>query len=239
MRAPRQPRPDPAVLAELAHRHGAIVVDDLGSGALLATERFGLAHEPTPRERLEAGADVVTFSGDKLVGGPQAGLVVGRADLIARMRRDPLARAMRPDKVTLAAVAATLGLYRAGLAETAIPIWRMIGQPVEELRQRAAAIAEGVGPLASVAEVRSTVGGGSLPGETMPSAAVAVRTGSPDRLLAALRRGEPAVIGRIEDDSCVFDLRTVEPADDEVLVAAIQSALRSAGVVRSARATRG
>ena len=231
--------PDPAALAELAHRHGAIVVDDLGSGALLATERFGLAHEPTPRERLAAGADVVTFSGDKLVGGPQAGLVVGRADLVARMRRDPLARAMRPDKVTLAAVAATLGLYRAGLAEAAIPIWRMIGRPVDELRKRATAIAEGVGPLASVLEVRSTVGGGSLPGETIPSAAVALRSDSPDRLLAALRRGDPAVNGRIEGGSAVFDLRTVEPADDDALLAALRSAVPSAGVVDAARPAHG
>ena len=222
--------PDPAALAELAHRHGAIVVDDLGSGALLATERFGLAHEPTPRERLADGADVVTFSGDKLVGGPQAGFVVGRADLIARIRRDPLARAMRPDKVTVAAVAATLGLYRAGLAEGAIPIWRMIGRPVDELRKRAAAIAEGVGAVASVIEVRSTVGGGSLPGETIPSAAVAVNAGSPDRLLAALRRGDPAVIGRIDGGSAVFDLRTVEPVDDDALLAALRSAVPSAAL---------
>ena len=113
--------PDPKAVAELAHRHGAIVIDDLGSGALLPTEQFGLAHEPTPAERLAAGADLVTFSGDKLVGGPQAGLIVGRADLIARLRRDPLARATRPDKATMAAVAATLGLYRAGLAATEIP----------------------------------------------------------------------------------------------------------------------
>src|SRR6185436_17958379 len=101
--------PDPAAVAEAAHRHGAIVVDDLGSGALLDTAPFGLAHEPLPSERLAAGADLVTFSGDKLVGGPQAGLIVGRADLVARLRKDPLARAMRPDKVTLVAVAATLG----------------------------------------------------------------------------------------------------------------------------------
>ena len=126
--------PDAAEVAAIAHRHGAIVIDDLGSGALLATERFGLAHEPMPRERLAAGSDVVTFSGDKLVGGPQAGLVVGRADLIARMRRDPLARAMRPDKATLLGVAATLGLYRAGLAETSIPVWTMIATPIEALR---------------------------------------------------------------------------------------------------------
>jgi L-seryl-tRNA(Ser) seleniumtransferase len=230
--------PDPAGLAALAHRHGAIVVDDLGSGALLSTERFGLAHEPTPRERLAAGADVVTFSGDKLVGGPQAGLVVGRADLVGRMRRDPLARAMRPDKMTLAGVAATLGLYRAGLAETAIPVWLAIGRPVADLRARAKSIAAVLGTHASVVDVRSTVGGGSLPGETLPSVAVAVRSGSPDRLLAALRRGSPAVIGRIEDDLAVFDLRTVEPgADDELraaLVAALGSAVGRSAVGRSA-----
>jgi L-seryl-tRNA(Ser) seleniumtransferase len=220
--------PDAAALAKLAHRHGAIVVDDLGSGALLPTERFGLAHEPTPRERLAAGADVVTFSGDKLVGGPQAGLVVGRADLIVRMRRDPLARAMRPDKVTLAAVAATLGLYRAGLAESTIPVWQAIGRPAAELRARAMAIASGLGAAASVVDVRSTVGGGSLPGETLPSVAVAIRVGSADRLLAALRRGTPAVIGRIEDDQAVFDVRTVDPRRDEALAAALGSALRPA-----------
>ena len=113
--------PDAAAVARLAHEHGAIVIDDLGSGALLATEQFGLLHEPTPSERLALGADVVTFSGDKLIGGPQAGLLVGRADLIERLRRDPLARAMRPDKAILAAVAATLGLYRAGIAATETP----------------------------------------------------------------------------------------------------------------------
>ena len=129
--------PDPESLAAIAHGHGAIVVDDLGSGALLATEAFGLAHEPMPSERLAAGADLVTFSGDKLVGGPQAGLVVGRADLIARMRRDPLARAMRPDKATLAGVAATLGLYRAGRAVEEIPVWSMIAMPSAVIRERA------------------------------------------------------------------------------------------------------
>ena len=181
--------PDPSALADLAHRHGAIVVDDLGSGALLPTERYGLAHEPTPTERLAAGADLVTFSGDKLVGGPQAGLMIGRAELIARIRRDPLARAMRPDKVTLAAVAATLALYRAGRAETEIPVWQMIAASLDELRARASVLARIVGDRAEVVATEATVGGGSLPGETLPSFGIALGGRSADRILAALRRG--------------------------------------------------
>jgi L-seryl-tRNA(Ser) seleniumtransferase len=221
--------PDPTALAELAHRSGAIVIDDLGSGALLPTETFGLAHEPMPRERLAAGADIVTFSGDKLVGGPQAGLVVGRADLIARMRRDPLARAMRPDKATLAGVAATLGLYRAGRAVDAIPVWTMIAQAPAAIRARADAVATALGgpPIAEGIPVESTVGGGSLPGDTLPSFAVAVRSRSAARLLAALRRGEPAVIGRIAENRVILDLRTVDSRDDERLTATIETALEA------------
>ena len=217
--------PDPAAVAELAHRHDAIVIDDLGSGALLDTAAFGLAHEPLPGERLAAGSDVVTFSGDKLVGGPQAGLIVGRADLIARMRRDPLARAMRPDKVTMAGVAFTLGLYRAGRATTDIPVWRMIAATVETLRERAEALSERIGEAATVVEVHSTVGGGSLPGETLPSVGLALGGRAPTRRLANLRRGEPAVIGRIEDDRVILDLRTVEPAQDGALATALERAL--------------
>ncbi len=217
--------PDPRALAELAHRHGAIVIDDLGSGALLPTERSGLAHEPMPVERLAAGADIVTFSGDKLVGGPQAGLIVGRADLIARIRRDPLARAMRPDKVTLAAVAATLGLYRAGRAETEIPVWRMIAATPEGLRHRAEALVGRIPAGAGVVPTEATVGGGSLPGETLPSFGVALPRGSADRTLASLRRGTPAVVGRIESGRVVLDLRTVDPDRDDDLVRAIASAL--------------
>ncbi len=219
--------PDPRPLAELAHRHGAIVVDDLGSGALLATETFGLAHEPMPSERLAAGADVVTFSGDKLVGGPQAGLIVGRADLIARMRRDPLARAMRPDKATLAGVAATLGLYRAGRAVEAIPVWSMIAMAPAAIRERADAGAAALGglPVAEVVAVESTVGGGSLPGETLPSFGVALRAGSATRVVAALRRGSPPVIGRVADGRVVLDLRTVVPSEDGRLAGAVTAAL--------------
>jgi L-seryl-tRNA(Ser) seleniumtransferase len=229
--------PDAAALSKVAHEHGAIVIDDLGSGALLATERFGLAHEPTPRERLEAGADVVTFSGDKLVGGPQAGIVAGRADLVERLRRDPMARATRPDKSILAALAATLRLYRAGTAHAEIPIWRQIATPPDELEARASALlAElasgpslatpgGPGAQLAVERVESTIGGGSLPGQTLPSWALIVRGPAPQRLLAALRGGTPAVIGRVVDDAVALDLRTVDPEDDAALADAVREAL--------------
>ncbi len=217
--------PEPAGVADLAHRHGAIVIDDLGSGALLDTAAYGLTHEPMPAERLAAGSDVVTFSGDKLVGGPQAGLVVGRADLIGRMRRDPLARAMRPDKTTLAGVALTLGMYRAGRAAIDVPVWRMISMPLDELRGRATAIADALGPRASIAELRSTVGGGSLPGETLPSIGIALDGGPATALLAALRREDPPLVGRIDDRRVVLDLRTVDPASDSALVRTVLSAL--------------
>jgi L-seryl-tRNA(Ser) seleniumtransferase len=217
--------PDPVEVAAIAHRHGAIVIDDLGSGALLDTAAFGLAHEPLPGERLEAGSDVVTFSGDKLVGGPQAGLVVGRADLIARMRRDPLARAMRPDKATLAAVALTLGLYRSGRAVETIPVWRMIATSPAALEVRAEELASTIGARASVLGLASTIGGGSLPGETLPSFGLDLKATSANRLLAALRQGSPAVIGRIEAGRVVLDLRTVEPEADEALGTAVAQAL--------------
>ncbi|HEX7398922.1 MAG TPA: L-seryl-tRNA(Sec) selenium transferase [Candidatus Limnocylindrales bacterium] len=226
--------PDAAELAALAHAHGAVVVDDLGSGALLDTASFGLAHEPMPAERLAAGADLVLFSGDKLVGGPQAGLVVGRADLVARLRKDPLARAMRPDKTTLAAVAATLGLYRAGVATREIPVWQMIAVSAEMLRARADALAAQVSDATTVA-LLATVGGGSLPGETLPSFGLALEersAASANRLLSALRTGVPAVLGRIEGGRVVLDLRTIDPAADHELgraIAAAMGAVASAG----------
>jgi L-seryl-tRNA(Ser) seleniumtransferase len=220
--------PDARELAAAAHAHGALVIDDLGSGALLDTAAFGLAHEPTPRERLEAGADLVTFSGDKLVGGPQAGFIVGRADLVARLRKDPLARAMRPDKAMLAAVAATLALYRAGVATREIPVWRQIATTAEALEDRARALAEGLagaGAGAAVLAIESTVGGGSLPGAALPSFGLGLTSTTPDRLLARLRAGTPAIVGRIEDGRVLLDLRTVEPADDPALARAIAAAL--------------
>jgi L-seryl-tRNA(Ser) seleniumtransferase len=233
--------PDAAELAAVAHAHGAIVIDDLGSGALLDTAAFGLAHEPTPRERLEAGADLVTFSGDKLVGGPQAGIIAGRADLVEKLRRDPLARAMRPDKVILAALAATLRLYRAGVARTAIPIWRQIAADPGDLEARASGLLARVAsgpPLArpesgggvelAVRRTESTIGGGSLPGQTLPSWGLSIGGPPPQRLLASLRAGDPAVVARIVDDAVVIDLRTVGPSDDDGLAEAIRAATLAA-----------
>jgi L-seryl-tRNA(Ser) seleniumtransferase len=216
---------DLAEVAAMAHRHGALVIDDLGSGALLDTAQFGLVHEPTPVERLEAGADVVLFSGDKLVGGPQAGLVVGRRELVTRMRRDPLARAVRPDKAILAGVATTLGIYRAGRAQLDIPVWRTIAQDSAALRTRAEWIVSRCAGAGSsrvrVVEMRSPVGGGSLPGQTLPSTGVAVACTSPVRAAAALRRGEPRILARVEGGELVFDLRTAERIHDNDLAVAI------------------
>ena len=221
--------PDPVELAQLAHQHGAIVIDDLGSGALLETAAFGFPHEPTPAERLAAGADLVTFSGDKLVGGPQAGLIVGRADLIARIRKDPLARAVRPEKVTLAALAATLGLYRAGRAVTEIPVWRMIAATPDDLGRRADAILGAlpatVRDRVSVTEMESAVGGGSLPGATLESIGLVVIGAGADSLASRLRTGEPAVVGRVESGAVLLDLRTIEPSDDAALGQALGRAL--------------
>ena len=220
--------PDPAVVAEVAHRHGAIVVDDLGSGALLDTARLGLVHEPMPGERLAAGSDVVSFSGDKLVGGPQAGIIAGREDLVDRLRRDPLARAMRPDKVILAALAATLRLYRAGSAASEIPVWRQLGLSLESLEERARALASSLADApVRAAPTESTVGGGSLPGQTLASWSIVIATRSADRVLAGLRTATPAVIGRIVDDDVVLDLRTIGAEDDSAVADAVRAVLES------------
>ncbi len=232
--------PDPAQVAAAAHRHDAIVLDDLGSGALLPTERVGLAHEPMPRERLQAGADLVTFSGDKLVGGPQAGLIVGRGDLIAKIRRDPLARAMRPDKTILAATAATLALYRAGRAMAEIPVWRMLASPLTDLRRRAAGLVAAL-PAGSAAaiDLASAVGGGSVPGQSLPSIGVALLPAkglSATAVLAALRSGDPCVIARIANDRVVLGLRSVAPGTDGALADALAHALARAHALGPARA---
>jgi L-seryl-tRNA(Ser) seleniumtransferase len=200
--------PDLNEIADLAHHAGIPLVDDLGSGSLLDTSRFGLGHEPMVQESLAAGADLVCFSGDKLLGGPQAGIIIGRAELVGKLKKHPLARAIRADKLCLAALSATLLHYLKDEAEREVPIWRMISAEPESLRHRAANWVEQLGQ-GKVIPGESTVGGGSLPGESLPTFLLALALRSPDRFLARLHRARPAIIARLQDDQVVFDPRTV------------------------------
>jgi L-seryl-tRNA(Ser) seleniumtransferase len=211
-------------IATLAHRSGLPLVDDLGSGTLIDTALFGLAHEPTVQESLQAGADLVTFSGDKLLGGPQAGIIAGQADLVSRLKKHPLARAVRADKLCLAALSATLLHYLKGEAESQIPVWRMISAPAERIRIRAQAWAEALG-MGLVIPGQSTVGGGSLPGETLPTYLLAIPGRSPNRLLDQLRHANPPIIARLQDDQVVLDPRSVVDEQDSLLLAELKQLL--------------
>ncbi len=216
-------------LSELAHRKGLLLLHDLGSGCLLDTSVYGLAHEPTPQESVAAGADLVFFSGDKLLGGPQAGIVVGKAEAVRRLARHPLARAVRLDKLTLAALTATLLHYLRGEPEK-IPIWGMISAPLDELSRRAEAWRKAIGGRASVADGLSTIGGGSLPGETLPTRLVALDCagvdGGADGLAARLRAQEPPIVARIEEERVVLDPRTVLVGEEAALLEGVNAALR-------------
>jgi len=218
-----------ADLARLAGRRGIPLIDDNGSGSLLDTAAFGLGHEPTPVESLLAGSDLVAFSGDKLLGGPQCGIIVGREHLIRVIARHPLARAVRPDKVILAALSATLLAYVRGEAAQAIPVWQMIGQGPSQLEERAAGWKGRAAQRGLAVEVLpgdSTVGGGSLPGETLPTTLIRL---PPAITAAKLRRGSPAVIGRTQDRSVLLDLRTVPLDREEALLAAVCAAWEGEG----------
>jgi L-seryl-tRNA(Ser) seleniumtransferase len=212
-------------LARVARGAGVLLLDDLGSGCLLDTRTYGLPPEPTPQASIAAGADVVTFSGDKLLGGPQAGLIVGTAKAVAAMKRHPLARAVRLDKASIAGMAATLRLYLEGAAEARVPVWRMISTTIDDLDARARELASRIGAAASVVDGRSMVGGGSLPEESLPTRLVAVEPprGSATSLARRLRARD--VVPRIEDGRLLIDPRTVDPADDREVAAAIVAAL--------------
>jgi len=215
-------------LATLARERGVAFIHDLGSGTLLDTARFGLGREETVQEAVKDGADVVTFSGDKLLGGPQAGIAVGRLEPIAKLRAHPLMRALRPDKLTIAALVATMTAYRDGTALETLPVWRLIAETPVKLGRRARAVAvrlDAAGIRAEAIETTSTVGGGSLPEETQPSRGVALSAASAARAVAALRRADPPVIARIIDDRVVLDLRSVLPEHDEQLTRAVIAAL--------------
>ena len=213
----------------LAAKHNLITFDDLGSGCLLDTAPFGLAAEPTVQSSISAGANLVFFSGDKLVGGPQAGIIVGQKDLVDKLKKHPLARAVRIDKIRLAGLTATLMHYLKGEAVQKIPVWRMIATPLSELEQRANLWVQALGDRGKVTDGESMVGGGSLPGGTLPTKLVAI--GEPGKkknplvqqLAAKLRQAETPVIGRISENMLLLDPRSVLPEEDKILIKALEA----------------
>ncbi|HEV8249680.1 MAG TPA: L-seryl-tRNA(Sec) selenium transferase [Gaiellaceae bacterium] len=212
-------RPTLRELAAVAARHGLPLVDDLGSGRLLASNSLLLADEPTAREALAEGADLVCFSGDKLLGGPQAGIVVGRADLVERLRRHPLQRALRADKLALAALEGTLGLYLdPARARREVPVLRMLTEPADEVRARAERLARLVG--GEVEATAARVGGGALPLAELESFACAVE----EELAAPLRAGEPPVVGIVRDGRLLLDCRTLTEAEVDEVAEAVAAA---------------
>ena len=215
-----------AELAQLAHASGAAALYDLGSGLLLDLAPWGLTGEPLVREAVASGVDLVVCSGDKLLGGPQAGILVGTRTVIDACRTDPLARAVRADKLTLAALEATLRLYRdPEAARGEIPVLRMLTRLPDELRREAETLAERVGPDAAVIPGESEVGGGSFPGTSLATSLVRVGSALPaDALAARLRAGAPPVIARIQDGHVVLDPRTLLPDQLDPLARAVRAA---------------
>lgn len=211
-------------LARLAHQHDLPLMVDLGSGAILDTAKYRLAHETTVQETLAKGADLVCFSGDKLLGGPQAGIIIGRSDLLAKIRRHPLYRAIRADKLCLAALSATLLHYLKGEAEQAIPLYQMLSRSIESLQ---AQVQKWIDRLqaGSAKEGFSTIGGGSLPGETLPTCLLALKVKSPAKLAATLREATPPIIARVQDDLLLLDPRTVLPWQEETLLKSLHTVL--------------
>jgi len=217
--------PSLADLVGLAHERKLLLLDDPGSGCLLDTTQFGLGKEPTLQESLATGADLVFSSGDKLLGGPQAGIIVGRRDLIETLKPHPIARAARLDRGGIAALATTLGHYVKNEMREKVPVWRMISLPVPEIEARAKRWAKAIGKTARVVDGRSMVGGGSLPEESLPTKLLAISAADVTSLARRLRLGEPPVIARVERDAFLLDPRTVDPADDATLLSTLRAAL--------------
>jgi len=220
-------------LVKIAAEHKAFVVHDLGSGLMIPADQVGLPEEPSPQDSLEAGCDLVVFSGDKLLGGPQAGIVLGRENLIAQLRANPLCRALRVDKVTLAGLEATLRLYRdPDQALREIPTLRMLSSDFEELADRAQTLADQLTASevdCEVIEVGGSVGGGTYPGIKLRSSALQIAAPSVADLGMLLRSGDPPVIARILDDRLVLDVRTVLPNQEEDLISRVSEVLSNMG----------
>jgi L-seryl-tRNA(Ser) seleniumtransferase len=222
-------------LAQLGRARGIPVMEDLGSGSLIDLRPWGLPYEPTVSEVVASGVDLVSFSGDKLLGGPQAGIVVGRQAIVSRLKKNPWNRALRIDKFTIAALEATLSAYEAGNAREAVPTLRLLTEPAASVMARARRVLRGLDrPVmdrlgAQVVQGRSQVGGGALPTVELPTAglAVGVTDAAARALDAALRAGEPPVVGRLVDDRLFLDCRTVLPGQVAGLVKALVAAARS------------
>jgi len=222
-------RPSLAELIEVGRRFDLPVVEDAGSGYLSGSVKTGdapLRDEPIISESIAAGAGAVMFSGDKLLGGPQAGIIVGQKTPLARIRLHPLMRALRVDKMTYAALEATLEEYAADRARSSVPVAAMIAMPLDAIERRARALADALsvkGIRATVVDGESTIGGGSAPGATLPTKLVAIEGASPQQIEQRLREYDVPIIARIENDRVLLDLRTVNPADDDVVLAACTS----------------
>ncbi|MGW8180008.1 MAG: L-seryl-tRNA(Sec) selenium transferase, partial [bacterium] len=216
-------------LVQLGDRYQLPVLDDLGSGCFLDTARFGLNPEPMVQDSISAGVGLALFSGDKLLGGPQAGIIMGKKNYIDKLKKHPLARATRIDKIRLAGLAVTLLHYLKGEAEQKIPIWRMISTSLEEIEKRAQQWTQYLAGKATVIDGESVVGGGSLPGSTLPTRLVAIEGKGQikiSEMAEKLRKQQPPVIGRIEEDTLLLDPRTVLPEEDETLLKALNNGLR-------------
>jgi L-seryl-tRNA(Ser) seleniumtransferase len=222
-------------LVGLGRRHGIPVIHDLGSGALLDTSDLGLPGEMTVRQSIEAGVSVATFSGDKLLGGPQAGIAAGDGEVIRRMRANPLARALRPGKLTLAALATTVSHYLSGDAQDQIPVLKMITTPLDELNRRATAVAErlraeiGGGTVVSIESVRSRIGGGAMPERDLESVGISIRSEgiSDSAISSSLLLANPPVVVRARDGKAIIDLRTVLPEQDDSLLRVLAEVLKA------------
>jgi L-seryl-tRNA(Ser) seleniumtransferase len=214
--------PELKEITDLAHKAGAFVVDDLGSGALFDTAKYGLAHEPTVQESLAAGVDVVCFSGDKLLGGPQAGIIIGRKDLIDKIKKHPLARAVRGDKACLAGISATLLHYLKDEAEREIPVLKMMSLMPYQLKDRVEAWVREL-RQGEIIEGQSAVGGGSLPEESLPTFLLSLTVESPDKYLKRLRSQNPPIIARTTKDKLLLDPRTVLPEQEGALLVGLKN----------------
>jgi L-seryl-tRNA(Ser) seleniumtransferase len=209
-------------LVAIAKKHNLLILDDIGSGSLMDTTSFGLAPEPMVQQSVKVGTSLTFFSGDKLLGGPQAGIIIGEKQYVDKLKRHPLARALRIDKTRLAGLAATLLHYLKEEAVTKIPVWRMIAAPLKEIEKRAQSWAKACG--AKVIDGETMVGGGSLPGGSLPTKLVAIKGGG--ALAKKLRSFPVPIIGRVEKDLLLLDPRSVLPEEDTVVIKALTSLLK-------------